>query len=236
MFTASHFIWLGVLGALIVAGIILLKKLNISQKKVERAVLFLLVPLKLFHVCLSMKASADGGLVIDQTQLSFHLCSIMIYCVILINFIKNEKVLSVMKSFMAPCLLIGAFMALLIPTEGVDPAVPRVWQYMLIHGTLVFFGFYLMLVEKIDLTFKAFLNNLKLLAVVVIFGFLMNSVLEQYNTNFLFLRKPPMDALPVLNLDNGWYVYFVTLALVACALLFLVQLPFIIKGARNKQK
>lgn len=236
MFTASHFIWLGVLGALIVAGIILLKKLNISQKKVERAVLFLLVPLKIFHVCLSMKASADGGFVIDQTQLSFHLCSIVIYCVILINFIKNEKVLSVMKSFMTPCLLIGAFMALLIPTEGVDPSVPRVWQYMLIHGTLVFFGFYLMLVEKVDLTFKAFLHNLKLLLVVVVFGFLMNSVLEQYNTNFLFLRKPPMEGLPILNLDNGWYVYFVTLALVASALLFLVQLPFIIKGARNKQK
>ena len=236
MFTSGHFIWLGVLGALIVLGILLSKKLNASQKTVERTVLFLLVPLKLFHVCLSMKASADGGLVIDQTQLSFQLCSIMIYCVILINFIKSEKVLSVMKSFMAPCLLIGAFMALLIPTEGVDPAVPRVWQYMLIHGTLVFFGFYLMLIEKVDLTFRAFLNNLKLLALVVIFGFLMNSVLEQYNTNFLFLRKPPMDGLPVLNLDNGWYVYFVILALVACTLLFLVQLPFIIKGARKKQK
>lgn len=236
MFTSGHFIWFGALSVLIIVGIVLSKKLGPSQRTVERIVCCLLIPLKIMHVCLSMKASPDGGLVVDQTQLSFHLCSIMIYCVIIINFIKNEKVLAQMKSFMTPCLLIGAFMALLIPTEGVDPSVPRVWQYMLIHGTLVFFGFYLMLVEKVDLTFKAFLHNLKLLLVVVVFGFLMNSVLEQYNTNFLFLRKPPMEGLPILNLDNGWYIYFVSLALVACTLLFLVQLPYYYQGDREERK
>jgi uncharacterized membrane protein YwaF len=63
----------------------------------------------------------------------------------------------------------------------------------------------------------------------------MNSVLEQYNTNFLFLRKPPMDNLPVLNLDNGWYVYFISLALVACALLFTVHIPYLIINRKKKQ-
>jgi uncharacterized membrane protein YwaF len=191
--------------------------------------------LKLFHVCLSMKESPDGGFVINQTQLSFHLCSLMIYSVILINVIKNEKFVKMMKSFMVPCMLIGAAMALLIPTEGVDALRPRVWQYMLIHGVLVFYGLYLMIVEKVDLSVKAYLTNLKLLIVVVIFAFLMNSVLEQYNTNFLFLRKPPMDNLPVLNLDNGWYVYFISLALVACALLFTVHIPYLIINRKKKQ-
>ena len=92
--------------------------------------------------------------------------------------------------------MIGAAMALLIPTEGVDVATPRVWQYMLIHGTLVFYGFYLALVERVDMSFRAYLNNLKLLAAVTMVAFLMNSVLERYNTNFLFLRVPPMEGLP----------------------------------------
>ena len=87
---------------------------------------------------LSMKESEFGGYVLNQTQLSFHLCSIMIYAVIFINIIKNEKLIDKLKSFMVPCLFIGAAMALLIPTEGTDPSVPRVWQYMLIHGVLVF--------------------------------------------------------------------------------------------------
>jgi uncharacterized membrane protein YwaF len=202
---------------------------------VQKVVFYALIVLKLFHVCLSMKESPDGGFVINQTQLSFHLCSLMIYSVILINVIKNEKFVKMMKSFMVPCMLLGAAMALLIPTEGVDALRPRVWQYMLIHGVLVFYGLYLMIVERVDLSVKAYLTNLKLLIVVVIFAFLMNSVLEQYNTNFLFLRKPPMDNLPVLNLDNGWYVYFISLALVACALLFTVHIPYLIINRKKKQ-
>ena len=235
MFTTGHFIWLGVIAVTIALAITLIKKFNVSQNAVQKIVFYTLIALKLFHVCLSMKESADGGYVINQTQLSFHLCSLMIYSVILINVIKNEKFVKTMKSFMVPCMLLGAAMALLIPTEGVNITTPRVWQYMLIHGVLVFYGLYLMIVEKVDLSIKAYLTNLKLLIVVVIFAFLMNSVLEQYNTNFLFLRKPPMDNLPVLNLDNGWYVYFITLALVACTLLFTVHIPYLIINRKKKQ-
>ena len=236
MFTLKHFLWLGTLLLLIAIFMVIVKKLRVSKMTVQKTVLYLLIVLKLFHLSLSMKPSADGGLVIDQTQLSFHLCSIMIYSVILINVIKNEKLISTIKSFMVPAMLIGAAMSLLIPTEGVDPGVPRVWQYMLIHGVLVFYGLYLMIVEKVDLSFKAYISNVKILMLITVVAFLMNSILEQYKTNFLFLRKPPMEGLPILNLDNGWYVYFITLAIIACALIFAVHLPFVIKAASDKRK
>ena len=195
-----------------------------------------LIVLKLVHLSLSMKETDDGGFVLRQSQLSFHLCSIQIYLVIFLNFIKNEKTIAKIKSFMVPCMLIGAAMALLIPTEGVDPSVPRVWQYMLIHGALVFYGIYLMAVEKVDLSIKAYLNNLQMLLLVTVAAFMMNSILEQYDTNFLFLREPPMDGLPILNFNHGWYVYFLTLTLIACTLVFLVQLPFIIKDLKRRKQ
>lgn len=235
MFTLGHLIWLGILALLIAAAIILVKTLRVPPMRVQRAVLWILLPLKLLHLSLSMKATGDGSMVIDQGQLSFHLCSIMIYSVILINLIKNETVIKTVKSFMVPAMLIGAAMSLLIPTEGVDPTVPRVWQYMLIHGVLVFYGLYLMLVERVDLSFRAYLSNLKILAGIVMVASLMNSVLEQYDTNFLFLRKPPMDGLPLLNLNHGWYVYFLTLAAVACMLVFSVHLPFVIRDLRRRR-
>lgn len=235
MFSLGHFIWLSAIAFFIAAVLILIKKLDVSQNTVQKTVFILLVCLKLFHLSLSMKASADGGLVIDQTQLSFHLCSIMIYFVILINVIKNEKTVRMLKSFMVPCMMIGALMALLIPTEGVSAVVPRVWQYMTIHGVLVFYGIYLAVVEKVDLSFRAYVTNLKLLLIVTALAFLMNSILEQYNTNFLFLRKPPMENLPILNLNHGWYVYFLTLTLIACTLIFLVHLPFVIIGAKKNR-
>lgn len=236
MFTTNHFIWLGVIALLIAIALTVVKKLKVSNKAVGKVVMILLIVLKIFHMSLSMKESEFGGYILNQTQLSFHLCSIMIYTVIFTNLIKNEKLISTLKSFMVPCLFIGAGMALIIPTEGADPTVARVWQYMLIHGTLVFYGIYLAVIEKVDLSFKAYFNNIKLLLCVTLVAFLMNSVLEQYKVNFLFLRVPPMDNLPLLNLDNGWYVYFLTLAAVACLLVFLVQLPFMLINAHAKKK
>jgi hypothetical protein len=42
-----------------------------------------------------------------------------------------------------------------------------------------------------------------------------------------------MDGLPILNLKNGWFAYFVSLVLTAFILFSLFHLPFIIK-ARKK--
>ncbi len=236
MFTSGHFIWLGVIAVTIALALVLLKNFKVSNRTVGKATMIILIILKLFHMSLSMKASEYGGYVLNQTQLSFHLCSIMIYTVIFTNMLKNEKLIATLKSFMVPCLFIGAMMALLIPTEGVDPATPRVWQYMLIHGTLVFYGIYLAFVERVNMSFKAYLNNLKLLLGVTLVATLMNSVLEAYKVNFLFLREPPMENLPILNLDNGWYVYFLSLAAIACLLMLLIHLPFIITDALKKRR
>ena len=101
---------------------------------------------------------------------------------------------------------------------------------------LVFYGIYLAVREKVDLSFKAYRNNLKMLLGVTLLAFLMNSVLEQYETNFLFLRVPPMDNLPLLNLHNGWGVYFLTLAAIACTLLLLIHLPFIVSDTLRRRK
>lgn len=228
MFTFSHFIWLGAIAMMIAVALMAVKKLNFSHRAVGKGVMIALLALKVFHLSLSMKESEFGGYVLDQTQLSFHLCSIMNYAVIITNIIQNKKVIATMKSFMVPCLFIGAAMALLIPTEGVDTAIPRVWEFMLAHGVMVFYGIYLAAVEKVDLSFKTYFTNLKLLVCIVLLATLMNSILEQYETNYLFLREPPMENLPILNLDNGWYVYFLTLTAVACILMLLVQLPFVL--------
>ena len=100
----------------------------------------------------------------------------------------------------------------------------------------MFYGIYLAAIERVDLSFRAYFNNLKLLVLVVAVAFLMNSVLEGYGVNYLFLRVPPMDNLPILNLDNGWYVYFLTIAGIACTLILLVQLPFMYINARRKKR
>ena len=109
MFTTGHFIWLGAIALLIAFFMIVTKKFRVSQKIVQKTVFYLLIVLKLFHVSLSMKESIDGGLVIDQTQLSFHLCSLMIYSVFLINIVKNEKFVKtpVLSSYITHYITVG---------------------------------------------------------------------------------------------------------------------------------
>lgn len=232
MFTLGHFIWLGIIAAVIVLTLLLLKKHAVSPELVGKASMVIAIIGKLVHLGLSMIASEDGGMVIDQTQLDFHLCSIQVYLFIFFHLVKSEEVKRAIKGFMAPTMAIGALMALLIPVEGVDPALPRVWQYMIIHGNLVFYGFYLMLVEKIDLSVRVYRRNLVALSGFAMLALMMNSILAQYNTNFLYLREPPMENLPVLNLDHGYFVYVLILVAVAIGLLTAVHLPFMLKKKR----
>jgi hypothetical protein len=209
--------------------LIILKKHKISTSLVGKIAMAIAITGKLVHLALSMKDTGDGGMVINQTQLDFHLCSIQVYLLIACHLIKDKAKVNVIKGFMAPTMAIGALIALLIPTEGVNPTVPRVWQYMIIHANLVFYGFYLMLVEKVDLSFKVYIRNLIAFAGFAMFGLMMNSILEIYNTNFLFLRNPPMDNLPILNLNNGYFGYLIALICIAVGLLTIVHLPFMVK-------
>ena len=235
MFTLAHFIWLGIFAVVITASLILLKKYGVAPALVGKVSMVIAIIGKLVHLGLSMIASEDGGMVIDQTQLDFHLCSIQVYLFIAFHLSKSESVKRAIKGFMAPTMAIGALLALLIPTEGVDPALPRVWQYMIIHGNLVFYGFYLMLVERIDLSFKTYRRNLICMCGFAMLGFMMNSILAAYNANFLYLRKPPMEGLPVLNMDHGYFAYLFILLAIAVFLITAVHLPFMLKKRRKLQ-
>ena len=237
MFTYRHFIWLGIFAVLIPLAIILLKKFKIPEKKVSLVVLALAIILRLIHVAGNMVPIEGGvGMVFDPTKLPFQLCSYQVYLFLIINLTKNEKVISTVKSFIVPSAIIGAMLALLIPTGGVAFNEVGVWEYMLAHSLFVFYGFYLMFVEKVDLGLKSYAKNLGLLSAVVVIAFIGNSVLQEYDVNFCFLVRPPVEKLPILNLNHGWYVYFLTLVIIAVVLILLLQLPFIIKEMLNKKK
>ena len=238
MFSPAHLIWLGCIFATIAITYIVVKKLHPSHKTVHRIVTGILIVTHITYMAVSMRAvdSEFGGFVLKQENLPFHLCSIMIYFTVFLRFIKNEKIVAKIKSFMVPAMFIGAAMALLIPTSGTDPTDIRVWEYMVAHGVLVFYGLYLVAIEKVDLGLKAYFSNLQLLLATAIFAFMMNSILVDGNANFFFLRKPPMDGLPILNLDHDWFVYIISLSIVACVLILLIQLPFIIKEQKAKKK
>ena len=80
------------------------------------------------------------------------------------------------------------------------------------------------------------LQNMLMLLILVIFNIYVNSALSVYDVNFMYLTRPPMENLPILNLDNGWYMYLLSLLLVGLLLTTIFQLPFVLININRKNK
>ena len=63
----------------------------------------------------------------------------------------------------------------------------------------------------------------------------VNSALSAYDTNFWYVVRPPTKNLPLLNLDNGWLCYFLTLVGIGLFALTVTHLPVMLKE-RKKAK
>ena len=241
MFSTNHFIWLG-LCALFIGGLLYFSiRFKFSFKTATYIVSGIAIASELCKIFTHIESIYDesgklyGG-VLEAGALPFHLCSILIFFIIYLNFCKNDARLEKIKSFVIPIALLGGTMALLIPTSGVDFLQPYAYQCFVYHAGLIWYGLYLLISKQAALGLKSYRNNMVYLFSIMFVMLWVNSALQIYETNFFFLVRPPMENLPVLNLNNGWFVYFISLISVAFVLFTLLHIPFIIsEHRRNKQ-
>jgi hypothetical integral membrane protein (TIGR02206 family) len=182
---------------------------------------------------------SDGNLVggvLGAQYLPLHLCSILIFFILYLNICKNEARLEKIKSFIVPIALLGGTMALLIPTSGVNFLKPYAYQCFIYHAGIIWYALYLLVTKQVSLGLKSYINNMLSLTGIMFIMLWVNSALQVYDTNFFFLVRPPMEGLPILNLDNGWFGYFIALVLVAFTLITLLHIPFIIAGQKKKKE
>lgn len=83
---------------------------------------------------------------------------------------------------------------------------------------------------------QAWLRNMGIPACLVVVMLWINSALAVYDTNFFYLVRPPMEDLPLLNLENGWMAYFLTIVALGITLVSLVHLPFLLKERKSAVK
>lgn len=171
------------------------------------------------------------GTYLDSADLPFHLCSMHIFFVFALKFFfKNEQVKNIILSFLPPTLFLGGILAYLIPTVGTSFNIPQVYQYFLYHGYIIYFSLYLTMNKVIKLSFKTYINNFEILLSIVLIVLWVNSMLSDKGVNFMFLSRPPLNNLPILNLNHGWIVYFIHLVSLTIVLFTLYHLSFILKN------
>ncbi len=235
MFTTNHFIWIGLSAAFIAAMLVLGAAKKFSLKTAGYIMSAICVFSETSKIMCDMIEGAKGGMVLDPRSLPFHLCSMMLFGVFFITFGKDGKAKQLVINFIAVAGVLGSIFAILIPTNGTDFSSILSYQCFVYHAGLLWFSLYLTVSKNANLGLKSYLKNVTVLLVLVLLMLYVNSILSVYNTNFMYLVRPPMKNLPYLNLNDGWYVYFLRVLMLGAALVSLFHLPFILAERKKKK-
>ncbi len=239
MFTTEHFVWLGICAALIALLTFVSLKFKFSFRTsafIMAGVAFASEMCKIFsHMEPVDSKDPSKGMVIEAGALPFHLCSLLIFAFMYLPFSKNEKLKQYLINLTVPVGLIGSLLALVMATSGTDFAQPFAYQCFIYHAVLTWFAIYLVAAGHAELGCRSWLTNILSLFCLAVGMIWLNGLLQTYDTNFLYVVRPPVDGLPILNLDNGWYAYFGILMGLGFIGISLVHLPFLIKEASKKR-
>ncbi len=241
MFGFTHICWIIISIAIVVGMLWAQSHFKFSFNVMLNIMLVVSILSETTKILCNMIPAPDGrtGLILDPGDLPFHLCSIQIFLLFILKFfIKTESAKEKMLAFMCPSMIIGAVMALLIPTVGYDFVTVQVYQYFIFHAFLIMFAAYILKEKLVKWKWSHYFNNLAYLGGFALLCMWINSALSGVlgRTNFMYLVRPPMEGLPILNLDHGWGVYFVTLAVVAIVLIGIFHVIVTLITNRKKEK
>lgn len=237
MFTLNHFIWLIIAIAIITTMLLINKYKKLSFNFVLTFMFIICVVSESLKISSNMIDAYGGGKILDPGDLPFHLCSIQIFFIYFLKFvIKNEQTKEKLLNFMAPVMLVGGLVALMVPTVGVKFNKAQVYEFFIYHAMIIFFALYILINNLTTYSWKTFFRNLGFLGILAVCSLWINSILSGSNeqVNFMYLSRPPMENLPLLNLNNGWYAYVATLASIAIIFMFLFHLVMILLQKNRK--
>lgn len=236
MFTGEHFIWIALCAAFIAVMTLVSRRENWTLRRAGGIMTAICIVSEVSKIMSDMQASPYGGMVLAPQSLPFHLCSLMIFAVAYITFGRAGRGKQVVMDFVAVMGTLGSFCALMIPTNGTDFGGIGAYQCFVYHAGLLWFSLYLLLSGHAKLGLRALARNLGILTALAFAMIYVNGALSAYGTNFMYLARPPMEGLPYLNLEGGWYAYFLRLMGLGAALVTLFHLPFAVRERRAKKQ
>ena len=236
LFGTRHLVFALISFVLMAVLYIFSRKLTIKQcAKILLYVGIVSEIIKIFYYIQANEDKFNG--VLPKSDLPFHLCSIQILFILVVNLTTNEKLRRFIFSFMIPSCLIGGIAAILIATDSSRSTMIITFQYFLYHVAISVFA--LRLLTDKEMKWRAFdvVNCFKFLLVMIFFAFYINSIVYDgvSNINFMYVVGPPQKGLPFLNKDHGWLVYIVHYAFLVVTCVVLCYLKAIIDTIKEKK-
>lgn len=243
LFHFKHIIILVLCLIVLVVGTILAVK-YIKVKTFNRILLIVGIiseSLKIITYILDNEASLSGYL--PKTDLPFHLCSIQLIFILILNISQNEKLKHTLQAFMVPTCLVGGIAALLLATYSSRNNWVITFQYFPYHVAISSYAIYLLANKDIKFTIKDYLTTLAMLLGTFFIAIYINSALYYkgedgnfVNINFMYVVNPPESGLPFLNKDHGWGVYIAHYALLALMVVTVTYIKPIIDFFKGRKK
>ena len=245
LFGTRHLVLIAISFALIVGLFIFSKKLSIKQ--CAKILLFVGIISEIVKIFYYINANenkiynevtgATFNGVLPKSDLPFHLCSIQILFILVINLTTNEKLRRFIFSFMIPSCLFGGIAAILIATGSARSTVIIGLQYFLYHIAITVFALRLLTDKEMKWRVADLLNCFKFLLAIMFFAFYINSIVYDgiSNVNFMYVVGPPQDGLPFLNKDHGWLVYIIHYASLILICVTLCYMRAIIDTIKEKK-
>ena len=160
---------------------------------------------------------------------------------------KESNARTTILAFMYPTTIVGAFMAIMIPTVfntnvPVQNAFTNImaYQYFLYHVMLIVLGVYILMSKEVKIEKKHFVSSFIMLFVFSFISLYVNSIFADatyvdgsvkyvdYVANFFFTYETPINIY--FTEIWHWYLYYVILFCIATLFLFLFFLPFFRKN------
>lgn len=253
MYHTKHLIILAICTAILVVGAIFANKL--SLKAVFRILLIVGITseiIKVFYYINANQATFTYGNgkeviigLLPKTDLPFHLCSIQVIFIFILNLSSNDKLKKLVMALMLPTCLVGGIAAILLPTNSsLNGGFLITIQYFGFHVAIVLFSIYLYRSKEVVFDFKDYVHSLLFLAAVGFLAIYINGIVANgvKDINYMYVvHAPNADSLtlPFLNTNHGWIVYithYSLLAIFVVSLCYIAQIIDKIKSLFNKSK
>ena len=236
MFTTEHFIWIALCLAFVIFMTRFCLKKQISLKLAAQIMVVICLFSEISKIMSGTMESPNGGMFLNPQSLPFHLCSLILFGIIYITFGKDGLLKQTIIDFVAVLGTLGSIAAILIPTNGTDFTSIDSYQCFVYHAGLLWFSLYLIFSGNARMDMAALGRNLTILFFLTLLMIYVNGALSSYDTNFMYVVRPPMENLPYLNLEKGWYVYFLHLLALGLTLLCLFYAPFLLCRQKNAKE
>lgn len=249
MYTWRHLLWLVLCGGMILGALYVYRRKRPGLDRVLTVALIIAALSEAAKMAgvIELVPSKNGTILqpyLPLNHLPLHFCSIQVILIAAAKFMKYEKRREALLAFMAPTCVLGGIVALLMPsifttTISVEQAFtsPTSYQFFIFHAMIISLGLIIVYSGRINWNIKHFKQTTLRVYMLGLLSVYLNSMLASptyedgrlisvdFRTNFFFTYQNPLG-IQITELWQ-WYLYLLSIALLAALSLYLFHLPLI---------